>query len=151
MYSLILLLHSWLRWGVLLAGFVVVARALARGGRPWTPTDERAGSWFVITLDLQLLLGALLYFALSPITRQAFDDFGAAMRTSGIRFWAVEHLLGMVIAIALAHVGKSRIRKAATDARRHRLALIFFGLALLAVLVSIPWPAMPNGRPLFRW
>jgi predicted membrane channel-forming protein YqfA (hemolysin III family) len=73
------------------------------------------------------------------------------MRTSGIRFWAVEHLLGMVIAIALAHVGKSRIRKAATDARRHRLALIFFGLALLAVLVSIPWPAMPNGRPLFRW
>lgn len=151
MYSLILLLHSWLRWAVLLAGFVVVARALARGGRPWTPTDERVGSWFVITLDLQLLLGALLYFALSPITRQAFDDFGAAMRTSGIRFWAVEHLLGMVIAIALAHVGKSRIRKAATDARRHRLALIFFGLALLAVLVSIPWPAMPNGRPLFRW
>jgi hypothetical protein len=151
MYSLILLLHSWLRWAVLLAGFVVVARALARGGRPWTPTDERAGSWFVITLDLQLLLGALLYFALSPITRQAFDDFGAAMRTSGIRFWAVEHLFGMVIAIALAHVGKSRIRKAATDARRHRLALIFFGLALLAVLVSIPWPAMPNGRPLFRW
>ena len=151
MYSLILLLHSWLRWAVLLAGFVVVARALARGGRPWTPTDERAGSWFVITLDLQFLLGALLYFALSPITRQAFDDFGAAMRTSGIRFWAVEHLFGMVIAIALAHVGKSRIRKAATDARRHRLALIFFGLALLAVLVSIPWPAMPNGRPLFRW
>jgi hypothetical protein len=151
MYSIILLLHSWLRWAVLLAGFVVVARALARGGRPWTPTDERAGSWFVITLDLQFLLGALLYFALSPITRQAFDDFGAAMRTSGIRFWAVEHLFGMVIAIALAHVGKSRIRKAATDARRHRLALIFFGLALLAVLVSIPWPAMPNGRPLFRW
>ena len=151
MYSLILLLHSWLRWAVLLAGVVVVARALARGGRPWTPTDERAGSWFVITLDLQLLLGALLYFALSRITRQAFDDFGAAMRTSGIRFWAVEHLFGMVIAIALAHVGKSRIRKAATDARRHRLALIFFGLALLAVLVSIPWPAMSNGRPLFRW
>jgi cell division protein FtsW (lipid II flippase) len=151
MYSLILLLHSWLRWAVLLAGFVVVARALARGGRPWTPTDERAGSWFVITLDLQLLLGALLYFALSPIMRLAFDDFGAAMRTSGIRFWAVEHLFGMVIGIALAHVGKSRIRKAATDARRHRLALIFFGLALLAVLVSIPWPAMPNGRPLFRW
>ena len=151
MYSIILLLHSWLRWAVLLAGFVVVARALARGGRPWTPTDERAGSWFVITLDLQPLLGALLYFALSPITRQAFDDFGAAMRTSGIRFWAVEHLFGMVIAIALAHVGKSRIRKAATDARRHRLALIFFGLALLAVIVSIPWPAMPNGRPLFRW
>jgi hypothetical protein len=151
MYTLILLLHSWLRWAVILTGFIAVARALARAGRPWTPTDERAGSWFVITLDLQFLLGALLYFVLSPITQLAFDDFGAAMRTSGIRFWAVEHLFGMVIGIALAHVGKTRIRKATTDARRHRLALIFFSLALLAVLVSIPWPGMPNGRPLFRW
>ena len=151
MYSIILLLHSWLRWAVLLAGFVVVARALARGGRPWTPTDERAGSWFVITLDLQLLLGALLYFALSPITRQAFDDFGAAMRTSGIRFWAVEHVFGMVVGLFLAHMGAVRIRKAPHDARRHRRAVLYFTLALIAILAAIPWPGMPNWRPLFRW
>jgi hypothetical protein len=151
MYTPILLIHSWLRWAVLLAGLVAIARALTRAGRPWTPTDERAGSWFVMALDVQFLLGALLYFALSPVTRLAFDDFGGAMRTAGIRFWAVEHLFGMVVGVALAHVGRTRIRKAVTDARRHRLALIFFSLALIAILVSIPWPGTPNARPLFRW
>jgi hypothetical protein len=151
MYPTILLLHSWLRWAVLLAGLIVVFRALSRARRPWTPADSRAVSFFSIALDIQFLLGALLYFVLSPITRLAFADFAAAMRTSGIRFWAVEHLFGMVVAVVLVHIGRSRIRKAPTDEKRHRLALIFFGLALLAILAAIPWPGLPNARPLFRW
>jgi hypothetical protein len=151
MYTTILVIHSWLRWVVLLAGLIALARALTRGGRPWTPADESAGKWFVTAIDAQFLLGAWLYFVLSPMTQLAFQDFGAAMRTSGIRFWAVEHLFGMVVGIALAHIGRTRIRKATTDARRHRLAAIFFGLALLAILSSIPWPGMPSARPLFRW
>jgi hypothetical protein len=73
------------------------------------------------------------------------------MREPGIRFWAVEHVFGMVVGVALAHIGRTRIRKAVTDVRRHRLALIFFSLALIAILVSIPWPGTPNARPLFRW
>ena len=150
-YSSVLAVHSWMRWAVLLAGIVVVGRALTSSGRPWTPTDERAGRLFGISLDIQFLLGALLYFVLSPFTRQAMQDFGLAMRTSGLRFWAVEHVLGMVIAIALAHIGSARIRKARTDQKRHRMALVFYGLALLAILASIPWPGMPNGRPLIRW
>jgi hypothetical protein len=151
MYDVTLLIHSWLRWVVLLTGLAAVARALTRTGRPWTPTDERAGVWFVAALDLQFVLGVLLYFLLSPITRLAMEDFGGAMRVSGLRYWAVEHLFGMLIGIALAHVGRVRIRRAPSDARRHRLAAIFFGLALLAIAASIPWPGMPNGRELFRW
>lgn len=151
MYPTILLLHSWLRWAVLIAGLIVVFRALTRARRPWTPADGRTVSIFSIALDIQILLGVLLYFVLSPLTRRALDDFGAAMRTSSIRFWAVEHVFGMVVAVALVHIGRSRIRKAPTDEKRHRLALIFFGLALIAILAAIPWPGLPNERPLFRW
>ena len=39
----------------------------------------------------------------------------------------------------------------APAARKPRLTAIFLGLALLAILASIPWPGMPSGRPLFRW
>ena len=106
---------------------------------------------FGISLDVQFLLGILLYFVLSPFTRQAMQDFALAMRTSGLRFWAVEHVAGMLIAMALAHIGQARVRKAPTDRKRHRTAMVFYGLALLAILASIPWPGTPNGRPFIRW
>jgi len=99
---------------------------------------------------VQLLVGLLLYFALSPFTTDAMKDFGAAMRTPALRFWAVEHVFGMVIGVALAHVGRVRIRKAEMS-RRHLVAVIFFGIALVAILASIPWPGTPNGRPWIRW
>ena len=152
MYLLTLALHSLLRWVVLAVGLMAVVRAVAglRGRRQWTPADDRAGQLFVSALDLQLLLGLALYFILSPITDNVFQDFGGAMGNAVLRFWAVEHVFGMVIGVALAHVGRVRVRKTADAARRHKLAAIFFGLALVAILAAIPWPGTPAGRPLFR-
>jgi hypothetical protein len=151
MYPLMLVVHSLLRWVVLALGLVAFGRALAgmRGRRPWTAGDDRAGQLFVGTLDLQLVIGLVLYVGLSPITRAAFQDFGAAMGSSVLRFWAVEHIVGMVIAVALAHVGRVRARKTTDPVRRHKLAAIFFGLALVAVVATIPWPGTQAGRPLF--
>jgi hypothetical protein len=153
MYTTVLMLHSWLRWVVLLTRLLAVLRGLSgwNGARPWTPSDARAGSWFAAAIDLQLVLGLILYFALSPITLAALQDFGGAMGSSGLRFWAVEHVFGMLVAIALAHIGRARIKKTVDERRRHRVGAIFFGLALLAILASIPWPGMPNARPLLRW
>jgi len=153
MYATVLLLHSLLRWLVLLTGLLAVARGIAgwRSRRPWTLPDERAGFWFITSLDLQFLLGLLLYVALSPLTRAAFQDFGGAMRDTVLRFWAVEHVAGMIVGIALAHIGRSRVHKTGNDGRRHKLAAIFFTLALVAILASIPWPTLPHGRPLLRW
>jgi uncharacterized membrane protein len=62
----------------------------------------------------------------------------------------VEHLLGMVIAIVLVHAGRVRIRKAVEPARKHRLAMIFFGIAMVLVIISTPWPGLPVSRPLLR-
>lgn len=152
MYLLILALHSLLRWVVLVFGLLAAGRGLrgARGRGEWTPADEQAGRWFVTTLDVQLLLGLALYLRLSPVTPIAFQDFGAAMGNAVLRFWAVEHITGMVVAVALAHIGRARIRRATDAARRHRTAALFFGLALVAIIVTIPWPGMPAARPLLR-
>ena len=152
MYDLLLLSHSWLRWLVLLAFVAALARAI--GGvstrRPWTPVDTRAGIWLTASLDLQMLLGLILYIFLSPVTQSAFVDMAAAMRAAPIRFFAVEHPVGMIVAIALAHVGRARVGKATASESKHKLALIFFGLSLLVLLLSIPWPIGPGARSLFR-
>ena len=153
MYTLALAAHSWLRWVVLIAAAVAVARAIggALGRRSWSGADERIGRVFTISLDIQILLGLILYFLLSPITRAAMGDFGAAMGSSGLRFWAVEHAFGVIVAVALAHVGRARTRKLADDVARHRVAAICYGLALLALLISVPWPGTPQGRPWIRY
>jgi hypothetical protein len=142
MYGIVLIIHSWLRWAVIAAGIAAVARGGAR--------DSSTGRWFTILLDVQMLIGLLLYFVLSPFTKAALGDFGGAMGNSQLRFFAVEHVFGMVIGLALAHIGTAKIKKA-PEHRRGRLAMIFYGLALIAILASIPWPGMPAGRPLFRF
>ena len=153
MYGLALILHSLIRWLVLLAGIVTVVRAITgwRTGRPWTLADDRAGARFMMAFDLQMLLGLLLYFLLSPITRAAMQDFGGAMANAALRFWAVEHIFGMLVAMVLTHVGRARVRRVGNDTRKHKLAAIFFTLALLTILASIPWPGTVAGRPLLRW
>ena len=150
MYLFTLALHSVLRWAVVIAGIAAAGRAI-RGrtsGRAWTSADDRAGRWFIIALDTQLLVGLLLYAVLSPLTGAAMSDMGAAMSDTALRYWAVEHVVGMLVALALAHVGRARVRDAASDRARHMVASLFFGLALLVVLVSIPWPGLSVGRPL---
>lgn len=152
MYPAILILHSLLRWVVLGLGLWAVLRGLTGvlGPRPWTPADDRAGRWFTIVIDVQTLVGLLLYGVLSPITRTALTDMGAAMASRSLRFWAVEHLAMMLVAVALVHVGRARARKARFDEGKHKRATIFYALALAAMLVAIPWPWMTDGRPWFR-
>jgi hypothetical protein len=104
----------------------------------------------MIAMDLQMLLGLLLYAFLSPITSAIFDDFGAAMRDSTSRFWAVEHPTMMVAAVVFAHLGRVLARKAPTPAAKRTRMLVCFGLATLMMIVATPWPGMRAGRELFR-
>jgi len=151
MYPAILAVHSWLRWAIVLLAAVAVLRAITgwQNRRPWLRADEIAGLLFVIAVDLQVLLGLLLYFVYSPYTALAMDDFGNAMRTPELRFWAVEHAFSALVAAALVHIGRVRARKTSDSLRKHRRTAIFFAIALIAILAAIPWPGTPNARPLF--
>ncbi|HVB38539.1 MAG TPA: hypothetical protein VND92_08370 [Vicinamibacterales bacterium] len=152
-YSLVLGLHSAIRWLVLLFGILAAVRGFNGWFRrlPWTPTDERVGFWAVMAMDLQALLGILLYAGLSRVTATAFGNWAFAMRDNDLRFWAVEHITIMIVALALLHVARVRIRKAGSPEAKHRTAALLIGLSMLLVLVGIPWPWMSYGRPLLRF
>ncbi len=139
MYTGVLDLHNLIRWAVVLLG--VIAIVVALGGKRWTPQQNSLGRWFSLAFDVQVLLGIILIF-LSPIAQSAFSDFGAAMRDSTLRFFALEHPLLMVIAAVLVHVGVSRGRK--TDSPR--TAAVFYILAAAVVAYAIPWdrPLIPG-------
>jgi hypothetical protein len=92
----------------------------------------------------------ILYFFLSPITAAARANMAIAMKDAQLRFFGVEHLAMMLIAVAVAHVG--RVRSKRREGRvRYRSTFITQTLWLVLTLVSIPWPGLDIARPLFRF
>jgi predicted membrane channel-forming protein YqfA (hemolysin III family) len=152
MYSSALWLHSWLRWAVLLTGLVAWLRAISgkTARRPWTPQDDLWGLLLTISVDLQFVVGVVLYAFFSPIVRQGLRNFSVAMQINVVRFFTIEHVIGMIAGIALVHIARVKIRKASDADRKHRLAMVFYGIALVLMIISIPWPGLPVARPLFR-
>lgn len=151
-YTAVLFLHSWLRYAVLgLALYLLVACLRSqRAGAPWTAAHERVQVAFLAAVDTQLVLGLALYLGLSPVAKAALANFGAAMKDPQLRFFGVEHLATMLIAIVVAHVGRVRQKRMPAEARcksASRTLLAFLVLTLLA----IPWPGLDVGRPLFRF
>lgn len=147
-----LVIHNILRWAVLLFGVWAVIGAVGAtiAKRPYRNSDNKAGLFFMISCDIQLLLGLILYF-----TGIWFDKLksgmGAVMKDPIDRFFAVEHALMMIVAWILVHMGRTMVKRADTDAQKHKRTLIYFGLALLLILAMIPWPFRQPGiaRQLF--
>ena len=146
MYAIVLSLHNVLRWAVLLTGMYSVLRAgaglLARGS--WLPADEAARRIFPIALDIQFTMGILLAI-LSPITAAAVQFPGHIMSDPVMRFYMVEHGFAAVLALAFAHIGSARARRAKLTRSRFTSMLVFHGLALVMIASRIPWD-----RPLLR-
>jgi riboflavin transporter FmnP len=140
-YQIFLYLHSWVRWIILILGIIAIIKAYAGwlGHKPYTKGDNGISAAFMGSLHLNLLLGLSLYLFLSPYTQTAFQDFGAAMKNSELRFWAVEHISINIIAVVLATVGRSKSKKAVDTIRKHKLTAIFYTIAFILLLISIPW------------
>jgi hypothetical protein len=153
LYTILLSLHSITRWLILIAGIYSIYLAVSGLVKKtdWTKKDNLAGILFASMADLQLLLGLILYFFVSPITTGALRDFGGAMSNAGTRFFTVEHSTVMVIGLILVHVGRTLSQKGKTDHQKHLRAAIWFSVALVIILLAIPWPFMAVGRPLFRF
>ncbi|MFK7931040.1 MAG: hypothetical protein AB8H79_22835 [Myxococcota bacterium] len=151
LYPIVLTIHSVMRWFVLLAGAAAVVQSLVSlvSGGTFLKRHKLSNLAFMIFVDLHLLLGSILYFVLSPITRAAFADFGGAMKEAAIRYWAVEHITGMILGFILLHVAYFLGKRAKTDKGKFIWGGIGLGLALLVIIGSIPWPFMAAGRPLF--
>lgn len=144
-------LHNLIRWAVLILAVIAITRAFGGwlGKKPFTSKDERPGLLYSMVFDVQLLLGLLLYLSKGWIN-VLFGDFGAAFREAGLRFFAVEHFMLMLLAAVVVHIGRSSAKKAASDIGKYRRLAIWFVISLLLLLAAIPWPFFSYGRPLLR-
>ncbi|MGG9961070.1 hypothetical protein [Ferruginibacter sp. SUN106] len=151
--SYILPIHNILRWAVLLFGVWTLLNALTGvfSKRNYTGTDNKANLFFMISCDIQLLIGLILYF--NGVWFESLKaNAKAVMDNAGPRFFAMEHVLMMIIAWLLVHVGRSMVKRTDIDAQKHKRSLIYFGIAIVIILAMIPWPFRHAdiARPLLR-
>lgn len=153
-YTVVLLVHSWVRWVAVLAivGRIGLALSDRSSGRDYDKRARGSMAGTVGLLDLMLVLGLMLVFWLSPLTTAAMGDMGAAMGDPLRRFWLVEHPTVMFLAVTVGHVVSVLARRQADAKKAHTQVAIGLSLVLLLILAGIPWPGRELiGRPLFAF
>lgn len=152
MYEYLLIAHNWLRWIIFIFLLINIFRHVSNTNKPWEKADNSLGSFLMIAAHITLLIG-LYQWAVGPWGLQLIQQngMGVVMKNKAMRFWAIEHITGMLIAIVLITIGKGVGRKAIPDKTKHRRALTFFLLALVIILITAPWPFRDViGRPWLR-
>jgi hypothetical protein len=136
----LLVVHSYLRWLVLLAGLMTVVQMANGYARRavYSQTDGLTSRIFVGLFDLQFLLGLIL-FGISPKIRDAMHDMATSMTYPHTRFIVAEHPLLMFIALCVAHGASIWAKRAPSDRVKFQRSAMGFALALGLILAGIPW------------
>jgi len=130
-YEILKSAHSGWRYIVFVLLIIAVIQALAGwfGQKTYTEGNRKLNVFTLISAHIQLVFGLVLYF-LSPLTK---GPMGEAM----YRYWKVEHISMMILAVILITVGNARSKKGTNGVTKHKNIAIFFGLALLIIVVAI--------------
>jgi len=137
MYNALKHAHSGFRWLVLALLVYAVINAFMkwRNGSSYVEADKKAGLFAMVFFHIQFLIGLVLFF-ISPLVSFA-DGF---MKNSATRFFTMEHTVMMLIAMALITIGYSKSKKQDNPSLKFKTTFIFYAIALLVVLLAIPWP-----------
>lgn len=137
MYNGLLHAHSGLRWvALILLVAAIINAAKSQSSGNYLKKDKMINLFAMVVLHVQLLIGLGLYF-LSPKV-QFVEGW---MKVSMYRFFGLEHILLMIVAIAVVTMGRSKAEKKLKGTRdKHRRILISYTIGLILILVSIPWP-----------
>ncbi|HIA36356.1 MAG TPA: cytochrome B [Flavobacteriales bacterium] len=148
----ILHFHSIWRYVVLLLILITIARSIQGwvSKAEFAKVDIKLGLFSMISLHIQLLTGFILYY-LSDFVQ--LSSMGEAMKNPLLRFWTVEHITLMIIAVALITFGRKSIINTNDSLAKHRKTVIIFGIGLLLLFLAIPWPwsNIEITRPFFNF
>jgi uncharacterized membrane protein len=134
MNSILTHAHSGLRWVAIILLLLAIVNAFT--SKTFEKKHKMINLFTMITLHTQLIIGLIQYF----ITSGKVKFFDGWMKEAAYRFYGMEHLLGMLIAIVLITVGYSKSKRGATDADKFKSIKVFYLIGFILILASIPWP-----------
>lgn len=136
-YNVLTHLHSGVRWLLLLFLILAILNTVYKNKKKWILNCEDC-AFSILTMifaHLQLVAGLVLYFISPKVIFNA-----ASMKDSLLRFFLLEHIAIMIIAIILITFGYIKSKKSSDERRKSKAILIYYGIALILILIAIPWP-----------
>jgi len=127
--------HSGLRWLVLGLLLYAIFNAIGKNKSSYEKRDKMVNLFAMISLHIQLLLGLILYF-ISPKVSFA----SGWMKDAALRFYGMEHLIGMLAAIVVVTVGRKLAEKQESVVLKNKKIALWYVIGLVLIIASIPWP-----------
>lgn len=152
MYPTLLVLHSFTRWLVLMLLVYSIYRSLIGMARRrmFSPRDDAFRHWTATAAHIQLVIGILLYTQ-SPVVSGYWAHPGPVHHDMPTFFFAVIHMSLMLISIVVLTIGSALVKRKVTDKVKFRAMSMWFSVALILLLIAIPWPFSPlAARPYLR-
>ena len=151
MYQGLLHLHNLGRWIVIILLLVAIFKSLngMSGNKAFTNGDKKTGLFLMISAHIMLLIGLYQWFVRMGLPIIQANGMKAVMQNPVLRFWAVEHMMGMLIGIILITIGRGSAKKNISDVEKHKRSFWFYLIAFIIIVASVPWPFREVARPLF--
>lgn len=145
-------LHNLLRWIILILLLVSIFKSYSgySNKKQFDAGDKKFWLFTMIASHITLLLG-LYQWTLGRIGLFSTDyaSVGAVMKDKTARFFLVEHPTLMILAIVFITLGHGMAKKSVDDETKYRKAFRYFLIALVLILVAVPWPFREVARPWF--
>ena len=146
-------LHSLLRWIILILLVLSIYRAFMgwKNKRTFSPGDRKTWLFTMIAAHITLVLGVYQWlWGRYGMLKTTLPEGSSIMKDKFYRFFWVEHPTFMILAIIMITLGYGMAKKNIPDEVKYRRALWLFIVALLFILVAVPWPFRQLiGRPWF--
>ncbi|MFZ9586249.1 MAG: hypothetical protein ACO29U_01505 [Crocinitomicaceae bacterium] len=134
MNSILTHAHSGLRWVAIILLLLAIVNAFT--AKTFEKKHKMINLFTMITLHTQLIIGFIQYFVSSG--KVSFVE--GWMKEATFRFYGMEHLAGMLVAIILITLGYSKSKRGTTDAEKFKPIKLFYLIGFILILASIPWP-----------
>jgi NADH:ubiquinone oxidoreductase subunit 2 (subunit N) len=110
----------------------------------YAKSDRMLNMFAMVSLHIQLVIGLILYF-----TSEKVKFVEGWMGNKVLRFYGMEHILLMILAIVLVTIGHAKAKRASEPSKKHKTILLFYAIGLILIIASIPWPFRQLGAGWF--
>ncbi|MEY3349978.1 MAG: hypothetical protein RIQ50_89 [Bacteroidota bacterium] len=145
-------LHNLLRWVIFILLILSIIKSYTgwKGGKSFQPGDKKIWLFTMIASHITLLLG-LYQWTLGRYGLFTYQSEESMMGNAFTRFFQFEHPVSMIVAVVLITLGHGMAKKPVDDATKYRKAFYYFLIALVLILIAVPWPFRGEviGRPWF--